>query len=85
VSDELHATAALAPGIDPLYPMDRRLVGPYSRSAIRRGQTILDPNGTRTSTSRSSCWNIYYEFRRRDISSVMLLMTSANTELILKQ
>jgi hypothetical protein len=32
VSGQIHASAALPPGKDPQYPLDRRLGGPQSRS-----------------------------------------------------
>jgi hypothetical protein len=32
VSGQLHASAALPPGKEPLYPLDRRLGGPQNRS-----------------------------------------------------
>jgi hypothetical protein len=32
VSGQLHVPASLPPGKEPLYPLDRRLGGPYSRS-----------------------------------------------------
>jgi hypothetical protein len=47
VSGQLHATAALPPGKDPRYPLDRRLGGPQSRSGRFGAEKILDPTGTR--------------------------------------
>jgi hypothetical protein len=40
VSGQLHTPAALPPGKDPLYPLDRRLGGPQSRS----GRGVLEKN-----------------------------------------
>jgi hypothetical protein len=42
------------PGEESQYPLDRRLVGPQSRSGRRGEEEILDPTGTRTPTPRSS-------------------------------
>jgi len=39
VSGQLHAPAALPPGKEPWYPLDRRLGGPQSRSG--RGGVII--------------------------------------------
>jgi hypothetical protein len=36
------------------YPLDKRLDGPQNRSGRRGEEKILDPNGTRTPTPRSS-------------------------------
>jgi hypothetical protein len=54
VSGQLHATAALPPGKEPRYPLDRGLGGPQSRSGPHGEVIILDPTGTRTPTSQSS-------------------------------
>jgi hypothetical protein len=54
VSGQLHAPAALPPGKSPRYPLYRRLGGPQSRSGQHEEEKILDPTGTRTSTSQSS-------------------------------
>jgi hypothetical protein len=48
VSGQLHAPAALPPGKEPRYPLDRRLGGPQSRSGRFGEEKILDPTGTRT-------------------------------------
>jgi hypothetical protein len=42
-------------GRSPLYPLDRRLGGPQSRSGRHGEVKILESTGTRTSTPRSSC------------------------------
>jgi hypothetical protein len=41
-------------GKSPLYPSDRRLGGPQSRSGRRGEEKILDPTGTRIPIPRSS-------------------------------
>jgi hypothetical protein len=41
-------------GKSPLYALDKRLVGPQSRSGRYGEVKILDPTGTRTPTGRSS-------------------------------
>jgi hypothetical protein len=41
--------AALLPGKEPQYPLDRRLGGPQSRSGRHGEVKILDPTGTRNS------------------------------------
>jgi hypothetical protein len=41
-------------GKNPRYPLDRRLGGPQNRSGRRGEEKILDSNGTRTPTPRSS-------------------------------
>jgi hypothetical protein len=46
--------AALTPGKEPPYPLDRRLGGPQSRSERRGEEKIPDPTGIRTPTPRSS-------------------------------
>jgi hypothetical protein len=46
---QLHAPAALPPGKEPRYPLDKRLGGPQSRSGRHREEKILDPTGTRLS------------------------------------
>jgi hypothetical protein len=48
------APAALPPGKEPLYPLDRMLVGPESQPGRPREEKILDSTGTHTPTSRSS-------------------------------
>jgi hypothetical protein len=53
MSGQLHAPAALTPGKEPRYPLDRRLGGPQSRSG-RREEKILVPAGTRTPTPQSA-------------------------------
>jgi hypothetical protein len=63
VSGRLHAQAALPPGKEPRYPLDRRLGGPQSRSGRRREETILDLIGTELRhvgrPARSSCYTEY--------------------------
>jgi hypothetical protein len=54
VSSRIHVPAALPPGKSPLYPLDRRLSGPQSRSGQYGEVKILAPTGTRTPTHRSS-------------------------------
>jgi hypothetical protein len=54
VSGELHAPAALPPGEEPRYPLDRRLGGPQSRPGRHEEEKILDPTWTRTPTPQSS-------------------------------
>jgi hypothetical protein len=44
--------ADLPQGKRPLYPLDRRLGGPQSRSGRREEETILYLTGTRTPTPR---------------------------------
>jgi hypothetical protein len=46
VSSQLHPPAALPPGKEPRYPLDRRLGGPQSRSGRCGEEKILDPTGT---------------------------------------
>jgi hypothetical protein len=50
VSGQVDAPAALPPGKEPWYPLDRRLGGPQSRSGQRGEEQILDPTGTRIPT-----------------------------------
>jgi hypothetical protein len=50
VSGQLHASAALAPGKSPLYPLDRRLGGPQNQAGRRGEEKILASAGTRTPT-----------------------------------
>jgi hypothetical protein len=49
---QLHAPAALPPGKEPRYQLDRRLGGPQSWSGRRGEEKILHPTGTRTPTPR---------------------------------
>jgi hypothetical protein len=41
-------------GKSPWYPLGRKLGGPQNRSGLRGEEEVLEPSGTRTSTSRSS-------------------------------
>jgi hypothetical protein len=50
VSGLLHAQAALPPGKEPRYPLDRSLGGSQSRSGRYGEEKIVDPTGTRTPT-----------------------------------
>jgi hypothetical protein len=46
VSGQLHALAALPPGKEPPYPLDRRLVGPQSRCGrCGEGKNLLPLSG----------------------------------------
>jgi hypothetical protein len=69
VGGQLHSSAALPLEKSPRYPWDRRLGGPYSRSARHREEKILDPTGTRTPTPRSSifCIGYFIQFHSHNI------------------
>jgi hypothetical protein len=54
MSDQLHTSAALLPGKNRQYPLDRRLGGPQSQSGRRGEEKILDPTATPNSTPTSS-------------------------------
>jgi hypothetical protein len=62
VSGQLHAPSTLPPGKEPPYPLDRRLIGPQSRSGRHGKVKILAPTGTLCLTlwspvrSQSLCW-----------------------------
>jgi hypothetical protein len=64
VDDHLHARAVLLPGKEPLYPLDRRLGGPRSRSEHGVKRKIFPaPSGIETRSSirparRQSLWFI---------------------------
>jgi hypothetical protein len=48
-----HAPVAFRRGKSPMFPVDRRVGGPQSRSGRRGEKKILDPIGTRTPIPRS--------------------------------
>jgi hypothetical protein len=51
---QLHAPAALPPGKEPRFSLDRRLGGPQNRSGRLGEEKILDPTGTLTPIPQSS-------------------------------
>jgi hypothetical protein len=82
MSGQLHSTAALFSRKISLYPLDRRLGGPHSRSG-RFEDTILDATGTRNVTPRSSS---LYPFKvigrtvpRNDCSRCLFILIFAAT------
>jgi hypothetical protein len=54
VSGQLHAPAALPPGKEPWYPVDRRLGRPQNLSGRHGEEKNLAPTGTQTPTPQPS-------------------------------
>jgi hypothetical protein len=99
VSGQLHAPAALPPGKDPRYTLDRRLGGPQSRSGCCGEEKHLAParnptsavhpyarrDATDTAVIRTECIPLYIYFSLDFSLQLLHLCVPAPTNLTLLQ